>query len=54
MKLRSFKSCTPISDSMHNSHTTKEDIINRHVEPLTLACMFGDFGTWQCSHMVKI
>ena len=23
-------------------------------EPLTLACMFDDFGTWQCSHKVKI
>ena len=43
-----------ISDNRLNTHTTKEDTLNRHNKPLTLACMFGDFGTWQCSHKVRI
>ena len=53
MNLQSFKSQAPISDSRLNTHTTKEDTLNRHNKPLTRACMFGDFGTWQCSHKVK-
>ena len=43
MSLQCFKSQAPISDNILNTHTTKEDTLNRHNKPLTLACMFGDF-----------
>ena len=54
MNLQSFKSYAPISDSRLNTHIAKEDTLNRHIEPMTLACMFGDFETWQYSHKAEI
>ena len=67
MNLQSFKSLVPISGCKLNTHRPKrrEDVAGyqccrvpeRNQIPLityVLACMFGDFRTWQCSHRVKI
>ena len=38
MNLQSFKSQAPISDSRLDTHTTKEDTLNRYIKPLS-TCM---------------